>query len=304
MQGRRAGRKSRTLLPGLDTPGRLLEPLRKAALAVICLLLFQGQGPALAQDWEMRVCAEPDNLPYSNEREEGFENRIAEIVAQELNAKLTYVWLPQYQSRVTVLNALNRDGECDMIMGITDGHPGFLTSAAYYRTSYVFVYREDSPFEIHTLDDPVLRELKIGVHAHPGGRGVSPGTHALVSRGLIRNQVGFTPDYSKPSPFSPIVEAVAEGKVDVAIAWGPVAGYVARQQPVGLELVPVTPEIDLPLMPMVFPISVGVRPGDEALRDELTVALARSWDEIQAILEEYGVPLLPLPKPVVETGGQ
>jgi mxaJ protein len=294
-------RKSHAFLPPLFTLGRPLQPLTKAALAATCLLPFLTQGPAQAQDWEMRVCAEPNNLPYSNEREEGFENRIAEIVAHELHAKLTYVWLPQHQSRATVGNVLNREGECDMIMGITDGHSGFLTSAAYYRTSFVFVYRKDSPFVVRSLDDPVLRELQIGVHVQAGG--LSPGTHALLNRGLIRNQVGFTPDHSKPTPLSPIVEAVAEGEVDVAIVWGPVAGYFAEQQPIGLELVPVTPEIDLPIMPMVFPISIGVRPGDEALRDALNVVLARRWDEIQAILEEYGMPLLQLPKPVVETGG-
>jgi mxaJ protein len=304
MKGLQEGRNAPAYLPGLDTLGRLLDSLKKVALGSICLLLFLALDPAQAQDWEMRVCAEPDNLPYSNKQEEGFENRIAEIIAQELHAKLTYVWLPQYQSRATVRNVLNRDGECDMIMGITDGHPGFLTSAAYYRTSYVFLYREDSTFEIRSLDDSVLGELQIGVHVQVGGSGVSPGTHALVSRGLIRNQVGFTPDYSNPSPLSSIVEAVAEGKVDVAIVWGPVAGYFAKQQPIRLELVPVTPEIDLPFMPMVFPISIGVRPGDEALRDELNVALARRWDEIQAILEAYGVPLLPLSKPVMEMGEQ
>ncbi len=296
--------KRAAFLPSLNTLARLLDLLRKAALRAICLLLFLAQGSAQAQDWEMRVCAEADNLPYSNEQEEGFENRIAELMAQELRAKLTYVWLPQYQSRATVRNALNREGECDMIMGITDGHPGFLTSLAYYRTSYVFVYREDSPFEVRSLDDPVLRELQIGVHVQVGGSGIGPDIQALVNRGLIRNQVGFTPDYSKPNPLSPIVEAVAEGKVDVAIVWGPVAGYFAKQQPIRLELVPVTPEIDLPFTPMVFPISVGVRPGDEALRDDLNLAFARRWDKVQAILEEYGMPLLPLPKPVVEMGGQ
>ncbi len=304
MRGLQVERKAHAFLSSLDTRGRLLDLLRKATLAAICLLLFLAQGSAQAQDWEMRVCAEPDNLPYSNEQEEGFENRIAEIIAQELRAKLTYVWLPQYQSRATVSNVLNREGECDMIMGVTDGHPGFLTSVAYYRTSYVFVYREDSPFEIRSLDDPLLRKLQIGVHVHVGGSGIGPDIHALASRGLIGNQVGFTPDYSKPSPLSPIVEAVTKGEVDVAIVWGPVAGYFAKQQPIRLELVPVTPEIDLPFVPMVFPISVGVRLGDEALRDELNVALARRWDEIQAVLGAYGVPLLPLPEPVVEMGGQ
>ena len=273
---------------------RLTTLFRAILLSSLFSAVASGQ-----TTWEMHVCAEPDNLPYSNEQGEGFENRIAEIIAQELRAELTYVWLPQ--PRAAVRNGLLREGACDLVMGVTDGHPDFLTSLAYYQSSYVFVTREDSPFEILSLDDPVLRELTIGVRV--GGGGLSSGTLALAKRNLIDNQVGFIPDYREPNPLSPLVEAVAEGEVDVAIVWGPVAGYFATRQPVELELVPVTPAIDLPFISMVFSIAIGVRPGDEALRDELNRVLARRWDEIQSILEEYGVPLLPIPRPTVQMGG-
>jgi mxaJ protein len=268
-------------------------PRRELVLAAMLLLGLVWQGEA--QEWELPVCADPNNLPYSHQRMEGFENRIAELLAQELGAKLTYVWLPQ--PRTTIRDALMTVGECDLLIGVSDGHEGFLTSLAYYRSTYVFVYREDSPFEVRTLDDPVLKELRIGVQM-PGGAGVGPGTYALAQRGLIENQVGFVPDQSKPHPLAPVIEAVTEGEVDVAIVWGPVAGYFALQQPVVLELVPVSPEIEPPFLPMVFSIAMGVRQGDFALRDQVNRALARRWDEIQAILEEYGVPLLPLPKPL------
>jgi quinoprotein dehydrogenase-associated probable ABC transporter substrate-binding protein len=261
------------------------------------LLLWPFWGAA--QDWEMRVCADPNNLPYSNEQEEGFENRIAEIIAEELRAELSYVWFPQRPQQV---REVFREGGCDMVMGVTDGSSQFLTTVPYYRSSYVFVYREDGPFEISSLDDPVLRDLRIGVEVPGGGLGnVTPPAQALGNRGLSGNLVGFFVfgDYSRPSPLSPIVEAVAEGAVDAAVVWGPIAGYFAKEQEVPLTLVPVTPQIDPPFLPMVFAISIGLRRGDEDLRDLLHRAMARRWDEIQAVLEDYGVPLEPLQAPTV-----
>jgi len=251
---------------------------------------------AAAQDWEMRVCADPNNLPYSNRQEEGFENRIAEILADELRAELSYVWYPQRQLQV---REVFREGACDLVMGVADGHPLFLTTLPYYQSTYVFVYREDSPFEIDSLDDPDLRGLSIGVQV-PGGEGSAiPPVQALANRGLAENFVGFSifGDYNQPNPLEPIVGAVAEGEVDVAVVWGPIAGYFAQKQAVPLKLVPVTPPIEPPFLPMVFSISIGLRLGDEDFRDVLDRALAARWDEIQAVLDEFGVPRLPLPNP-------
>jgi mxaJ protein len=269
-----------------------------AKLVPACLLgawlLLAAAG--LAQGWDLRICAQPDSLPYSNRAGKGFENRIAEVIAAEVGARPVYVWLPR--ANATVRDLLLRRGECDLVMGVNDGHPGFLTTLAYYRSTFAFVYRSDSPFEIESLDDPDLRELRIGVQV--AGRGVGAPTLALANRGLLERQVGLAPDYDEPLPLSRLVRAVASGQVDVAIVWGPVAGYFAARQEVELEIVPVTPQIDAPFVPMVSSIAMGVRPGDEALRDRLDVALARAWEEVQEILTEYRVPLEPLPAPTAE----
>jgi mxaJ protein len=270
------------------------ERCRQLSLLLTITLLLGLAGQGQAQEWELPVCAERNNLPFSNHRLEGFENRIAEILAKELGAKLAYVWQPQ--PRTAIRDALIQTGECDLLMGIPDGQEDYLTTLAYYRTTYVFVFREDSPFEVRSFDDPVLHELTIGVQI-PGGQDVGPATYALLQRGLIENQVSFAPDLRGPHPLAPVVEAVAQGEVDVAVAWGPVAGYFAARQPVALEVVPVTPEIDLPFLPMVHSISIGLRQGEESLRDMLNEALEKRWDEIQAVLEAYDVPLLPLSRP-------
>lgn len=267
-------------------------------MSVMVMLLTGVTFLGEAQGWEIRVCAEPDSLPYSNKQEDGFENRIAEIVAHELRAKLLYVWLPQPHTRARDL--FIQEGRCDLVMGIPDGHTGFLTSLAYYRTSYIFVYREGEPYEIDSFDDPDLVDLRIGVQISGGN--MSPTSYALAKRGLIENQLSFTLNFKEANPLAGIVKAVTDRKVDVAVAWGPVAGYFARKQPGALTLVPVRPQIEAPFVPMVASIVMGVRVGDEALRDELNVALARRWNDIQTVLEEYGVPLEPMQAPALTTG--
>lgn len=267
---------------------RLLLP------AWVLLLAAAGQ----AQEWELRICAQPDSLPYSNRDGEGFENRIAEVVARQMGAQPVYVWLPRMNG--SVRDVLMRQGECDVVMGVNEGHAGFLTTLAYYRSSYVFVYPKESPFSIESMDDPVLGESRIGVQV--AGRGVGAPTLALANRGLLDRQVGFSLDQDEPNPLAHLIEAVAEGTVDVAIVWGPIAGFFADRQPLPLEIVPVTPQIEQPFVPMVSSIAIGVRPGDEELRDRLNRALGVAWEEIQTILDEYGVPRMSLPAPTM--GGQ
>jgi len=272
--------------------------IRALIVSVMVMLLTGVTSLGEAQEWEIRVCAEPDSLPYSNKQEEGFENRIAEIVAQALGAKLRYVWLPQPHTRARDL--FIQEGRCDLVMGIPDGHTGFLTSLAYYRTSYVFVYRGSEPYEIDSFDDPDLANLRIGIQLSGGN--MSPTSYALAKRGLIENQLSFTPNFKEADPLAGIVKAVTERKVDVAVAWGPVAGYFVRKQPTALTLVPVRPQIEAPFVPMVASIAMGVRVGDEALRDELNVALARRWNDVQTVLEAFGVPLEPMQAPALVTG--
>lgn len=278
----------------IDAVARLPRPAGPSCLALAISLLLGAALPARAQAWELRVCAEPNSLPYSDRQAQGFDNEIAKLLAHELGAELTFVWIPQ--PRAAIRDALAHVGECDLLMGVPDGIEGLLTTIPYYRSTYVFVYRDDSPFDIGSFDDTVLRELRIAVQT-PGGEAVSPPTYALLQRGLLENQVTFVPDPNLAEPLAPVIEAVAAGRVDVAVAWGPVAGYYAARQRVPLELKPVRPEILQPFLPMVYAVSIGLRQGEEALRDLLHAAMASRWEEIQEILTRYDVPLMPIPPP-------
>lgn len=238
---------------------------------------------------ELRVCADPNNLPFSNERGEGFENRLAELFARELNAKLTYTWHAQ---RRGFFRETLRAGQCDVVMGIPSSFEMALPTRPYYRSTYVFVYRKDSGLDIRSFDDPILRELRIGVHLIGDDYTNTPPAHALGNRGIINNVRGYMiyGDYREEAPPARILDALVRGEIDVAIVWGPLAGYFAPRQPVELELVPVSPQIDLPFLPFVYDISLGVRREEPEFKEELEEILERRQAEIQAILEEYGVP--------------
>lgn len=269
----------------------------RTAVAVV-LIVAATAGPVPAGDWELRVCAGPDNLPFSNRAGEGFDNRIAEIVAAELNADLSYVWLPDTRGRTR--QRYVQGAECDMVMGVIDGQPGFLTSYAYYRTGYVFLYPEAAPFRVASLNDAVLRDLRVGV---PGGAArLVPPSLALANRGIVANQIHFGDRRHTDEAYVPLLEALADGTVDLAIAWGPLAGAFAKAQG-GMVVAPVKPEIDAPFIPMVASLAIGVRPEDEGLRDDIDLALSRSWDRTRAVLEEAGVPLIDLPPPAPGLGG-
>jgi len=239
----------------------------------------------------LRVCADPNNLPFSNSRGEGFENRIAELVAADFGAQLEYTWWAQ--RRGFIRNTL-RAGACDVVMGIPNAFELALPTRPYYRSTYVFVHRADRGIDIRSLDDPALRRLRIGVPIIGDDYANAPPAHALARRGIVQNVVGFTVygDYSRPNPPARIIAAVTRGEIDVAIAWGPLAGYFARRQQAPLKIVPVSPEIDSLSVPFVFDISMGVRPDNPALRMELERVLDRRRAHIRRILEDYGVPLV------------
>jgi quinoprotein dehydrogenase-associated probable ABC transporter substrate-binding protein len=237
----------------------------------------------------LRVCADPNNLPYSNQKQQGFENAIASLVARDLNARVAYTWWPQRRGFVRMTL---KHGDCDVVMGIPSNFDQALPTAPYYRSSYVFVTRTDRHLGITSFDDPRLKKLKIGVQMIGNDHVNSPPAHALAQRGIIDNVTGYTVygDYRAQAPIRDIVDAVAQGKVDVAVIWGPQAGYFARQEPVALDIVPVSPQIDLPFLPFVFDISMGVRRGDTALREQLDREIERRHDDIERILDRYGVP--------------
>jgi len=254
-------------------------------LALALLLLA-----APAQARVLKVCADPNNLPFSNAKEEGFENRIVRIVAEELHAEVHWVWYAQRRGNVReTLNA----GQCDVIPGVASSLEMLATTRPYYRSTYVAVVRDGPLGDLSRFDDARLQGLRIGVQLIGDDGSNTPPAHALTMRGMVDNVRGYTVygDYDSPSPQSPIVDAVARGDVDVAFVWGPTAGYFAAREPVKLKLTPV-PTSDGTALPMVYDVSMGVRREDLALRRELDAALRRRAAEIRAVLAKFAVPLV------------
>jgi mxaJ protein len=261
------------------------SPLFWAAL----VLLVAGcvQRPAR----ELRVCADPNNLPFSNQRQEGFENRLATLIAGELGATVRYTWWPQ--RRGFLRNTLWAD-RCDLVMGVPPGTERTLTTAPYYRSTYVFVYRKDRDLHIRSLDDPALRQLRIGVQLVGDDYANTPPVHALSRRGIKGNLVGFSVfgDYSQENPPARVIDAVISRDVDLAVAWGPLAGYFAKRSPVPLEIVPVSPAVDPPGLRFTFDISLAVRADDSVRLTQLQEILERRRLAIDSILVAFGVPLV------------
>jgi quinoprotein dehydrogenase-associated probable ABC transporter substrate-binding protein len=258
-------------------------------LLAVCVL---SPGIALAQDKkEFRVCADPENMPFSNRQMQGFENKIATVVAKAFDATPSYVWWGQRRGFIrNTMNATLKEGRCNIMIGAPQGYDLVRTTKPYYRSTYVFVYRKDKGLQIKSLDDPMLKTLRIGVHLLGEDYNNPPPVYALSKRGIVGNVTGFETFYSAQNPPSRIIDALAAGKIDVAIVWGPAVGYFVKHQQVRMEMVPVpAAKGDLPL---AFDISMGVKPGDDELRAKLEKVLLMKHAEITNILKEYGVPLL------------
>ena len=255
--------------------------------SVIVVALVTAVAPAIsAQTRELRVCADPDNLPFSDRRMQGFENRIADVLARELGAMVQYTW--QRMGRGFVRTYLNT-GECDVLIGVPGGSPQLLTTTPYYRSTFVFVSRRERGLDVRSLADPRLRALRIGVQF--GGEGYTAPGFVLGQRGVVRDLVPF----AGVGPEAPaIINAVVQRQVDLAIAWGPLAGYAARHHRGVLRLTPVAAQTEPVDVATAADIAIGMRKGETRLREELQRALAARQAEIDGILSEYGVVRIPL----------
>lgn len=254
---------------------------------VAALILFPLAWPAWGGHVNpLRVCGDPNNLPFSNKQSEGFENKIAEVISKELKIDLTYFWWPHQMGLVR--RAL-KPGLCDVMISIPQGWDRVLWTKPYYRSAYAVVYRKDRGFQISSLDDPILKRLKIGVHIN------TPPAEALANRGISSNVVGydlyFDPTSERPDK---IFQDLVAGEIDVVIDWGPMVGYFAKRVNGSTPLEVVLLQGVEPGIPFTFEFSMGVKEGNTALKAELEQAISKRHAEIGKILEEYGVPLLPL----------
>ena len=257
-------------------------------LSIAVLLAFAATSAADAADHGrvLRVCADPDNLPYSQQDGSGFENRIAAIVADELHASLQYEWQPLRRGFVRkTMDA----GRCDVFVGVPAGLERVLTTRPYYRSSYVFVWRhgDDAP---RSFDDGRIAARRIGVQLVGNDLAATPPGHALASAGAVSNVVGYTISGDGPAARR-MVDALAAHDIDSALLWGPQAGYFARRAAVPMDIaIAQAPAALQGKAPFEFAIAMGVARGNAALRDELDAALQRRRADIDAVLAQYAVP--------------
>jgi mxaJ protein len=236
----------------------------------------------------LKVCADPDFLPYSNRAEEGFENKIAGAVAKWLGEPVSYTWasyrghggFPQF------LSATLDAKKCDVVISIPYGSREELTTRPYYVSSYVFVFPKSRNYSIASMDSPVLKQLKLGFERD------TPAEDSLKMRGLVPGR-GTAFAVSEDSSVSPatMLSALESGQIDVLITWQPAIGSFLGVHP-GLEVVAVPNSRTLgPPEQFAFPMSMGVREGDDALKQRLDDVVQKHQAELTAILAENGVKL-------------
>ncbi len=260
-----------------------------AIAAVLAVLAGPAGNMALAASAEavdrtaLRVCADPSNLPFSNDKGEGFENKIAELLAAELGVSVLYTWYPD--STGFIRNTL-RARRCDLIMGTISGNDMLQNTNPYYRSAFALIYRKDAGLSLHSLDDEALKTLKLGAIA-----GTPPVT-ILAQKALLKNLRPYQllVDTRFQHPGQDMVHDVAEGVIDVGILWGPMAGYYARQESVPLEVVALKTENAA--IRLDYRITMGVRHNEPEWKRDINNLIRKKQGEINRILLGYGVPLL------------
>ena len=265
--------------------------MRKALLAAALGLAAVPATRAVAQDATgdvvdrdaLRVCAPPSDLPFSDDKGGGFENKIAEIVGDELKLPVTYTYYPDTTGfyRNTLAARL-----CDVVIGVTSVNEFLQNTNPYYTSTFAIVYRADSGLDVEDLADPDLKDLSIGAVAQ------TPPVTIMAQEGLLKNLRSYAlmADTRYDHPAQDLVADVAEGKVDVGVLWGPIAGYYAKLQNVPMTVVPLVEEP--PGVRLHFSISMGVRRNEADWKHRLNKVLQARAADIEAVLHAYGVPML------------
>ncbi len=262
-----------------------------AFLLTLSMVFSFGSSPASAQTTSdlvarsaLRVCADPANLPFSNERRQGFENKVADLIGKKLDLPVVYTWFPQATGFV---RRTLRDRKCDIIMGFSQGHELVQNSNHYYRSTYVMVFKTGGKLEgIENLDDPRLRDARIGVVA-----GTPPATILAINQLLGRiKPYPLIVDRRHDSPAERMIGDLEKGEIDIGLMWGPIGGYYAGKAAAKLTVQPMVKETKGPRM--AYRITFGIRKGEPDWKHKLNDLIAANQSEINAILLEYGVPLL------------
>jgi mxaJ protein len=243
-----------------------------------------GQTARVPQDNEFKVCADPNNMPYSNSNSEGFENKIAEVLADDLGRELSFQFWPD---RFGFIRNTIKANRCDVIIGTNTTYDALNTTKPYYRAGHVWIYRKDSGYKIDNWDSPDLRKGVIGIVDK------SPVAQALNANNLMANAKPYRLMRDLTKSPGQLVDHVVSGEIDVAIMWGPIGGYYAKQSKEDLVvvLIPEYSEGNEKLTGKTYwNISAGVRKKDDERRDMIEAALIRNKDKIRKIMDDFGVP--------------
>ena len=253
-----------------------------SGLAIVVFAVVGGAAQAAA----LRVCADPGNMPLSNNRGEGFENKIADLLAKSMGTTVQYYWRPSIERGMT-RTTLYAD-ECDLMMDMPLDSERVLTTEAIYRTTFVLATREDRHLSFKSLDDPKLKKLRVGVYQTSAIREAL--SEHDVFENVIIHYLSHDGDLVPENQPSYQIQEVLDGKLDVAAAWGPFAGYYRSIKHAPLTLQPVNLMEDA--IPMEYDMAFAMRTTDKTLKAELDKAIHKEKDGIRAILVEYGVPLV------------
>ena len=254
------------------------------ALLTVTAPLAVAQTSDLVQRSALRVCADPANMPFSNEAREGFENKIADLIGAKLGLPVTYSWFPQATGFV---RQTLRAKKCDIIMGYAQGHELVQNTNHYYRSSYVLIHNTGGKLKgIQNLDDERLKSSRIGAVA-----GTPPVT-VLALNALLTNLKPYRlmVDRRHESPTQKMIADLEKGEIDAALLWGPIGGYLARKSAADLTVIPLGSETKGPRM--AYRITFGIRPGEPDWKHQLNDLIKAYQKEINAVLIDYGVPIL------------
>ncbi len=270
--------------------GSVIERMRRYRFAaLLCAGIVCGGPPVAAQTADiadrsvLKVCADPNNLPFSDEKKQGFENKIAELMGAALGIKVEYTWFPQIIGFVR--NTL-QTYRCDLVIGTVAGDDIMQTTNPYYFTTYVMVFRSDKGLAISGMQDPRLAGLHLGVVS------ATPPSDLLVRHNLMAHAKPYalTVDTRVELPTHQMIQDLMNGTIDVGFLWGPIAGYYKKHDNLPLTLVPLADEPGAARMK--YHIAMGVRANEPEWRRKINAVILKQQPQITAILRDYGVPLL------------